>query len=102
MDGLFVLAFLFMFISSIATVLKEANKKKQNELLNKKVDDEAIRSPKDYNVDLSELSCCIEKNKEKIESIEYIIDDELVLSENKQVKTLEEIMKDIKVRKINL
>ena len=38
MDGLFVLAFLFMFISSIATVLKEANKKKQNELLNKKVD----------------------------------------------------------------
>ena len=26
----------------------------------------------------------------------YIIDDELVLSENKQVKTLEEIMKDIK------
>ena len=70
--------------------------------LNKKVDDEAIRSPKDYNVDLSELSYCIEKNKEKIESIEYIIDDELVLSENKQVKTLEEIMKDIKVRKINL
>ena len=45
-------------------------------------------------MDLSELSCCIEKNKEKIESIEYIIDDELVLSENKQVKTLEEIMKD--------
>ena len=39
MDGLFVLAFLFMFISSIVTVLKEANKKKQNELLNKKVDD---------------------------------------------------------------
>ena len=70
--------------------------------INKKVDDEAIRSPKDYNVDLSELCYCIEKNKEKIESIEYIIDDELVLSENKQVKTLEEIMKDIKVRKINL
>ena len=70
--------------------------------LNKKVDDEAIRSPKDYNVDLSELSYCIEKNKEKIESIEYIIDDDLVLSENKQVKTLEEIMKDIKERKLNL
>ena len=39
MDGLFVLAFLFMFISSISTVLKEANKKKQNNDLNKKLDE---------------------------------------------------------------
>ena len=39
MDGLFVLAFLFLFISSISTVLKEANKKKQNNDLNKKLDE---------------------------------------------------------------
>lgn len=40
MDGLFILAFLFMFTSSIITVIKETNKKKkQRDFLNKKLDE---------------------------------------------------------------
>ncbi|WP_215492734.1 hypothetical protein [Fenollaria sporofastidiosus] len=39
MDILFVLAFCFMLISSLATVLSEANKKKKNSDLTKKLDE---------------------------------------------------------------
>lgn len=70
--------------------------------LDKKVDDEAIRSPRDYHLDLSELVKSIEKNKEKIESIEYLIDDEISLCVDNQVKDLEDILTDIEVKRINL
>lgn len=70
--------------------------------LNKKVDDEAIRSPKDYDLNLNELAQCIEKNKSKIESIEYLIDDEFKLSCDNQVKELKDILIDIEVKKVNL
>lgn len=70
--------------------------------LNKKVDDEVIRSPKDYDLNLSELAQCIEKNKLKIESIEYLIDDEFELSSDNQVKELKDILIDIEVKKVNL
>lgn len=70
--------------------------------LNKKVEDEAIRSPKDYNLNLSELAQYIEKNKSKIENIEYLIDDEFTLSIDKEVKDLKDILPDIEVKKINL
>lgn len=70
--------------------------------LNKKVDDEAIRSPKDYELNLNELAQCIEKNKSKIESIEYLIDDEFKLSCDNQVKELKDILIDIEVKKVNL
>ena len=47
MDGLFVLAFLFMLISSIVTTVNEANKKKkQNDTLNKKLDEIYTRTMK--------------------------------------------------------
>lgn len=50
MDGLFVLAFLFMLISSIVTTVNEANKKKkQNDTLNKKLDEIYTRTMKDAN-----------------------------------------------------
>lgn len=50
MDGLFVLAFLFMLISSIVTTVNEANKKKkQNDTLNKKLDEIYTRTIKDAN-----------------------------------------------------
>ncbi len=50
MDGLFVLAFLFMLISSIITTVNEANKKKkQNDTLNKKLDEIYTRTMKDAN-----------------------------------------------------
>lgn len=39
MDGLFVLAFLFMFISSLVSVSNEAKKKKQKNDLDKKIED---------------------------------------------------------------
>ena len=50
MDGLFVLAFLFMLISSIVTTVNEANKKKkQNDTLSKKIDEIYTRTMKDAN-----------------------------------------------------
>lgn len=50
MDGLFVLAFLFIFGSSIVNVINEANKKKkQNDTLNKKLDEIYTRTMKDAN-----------------------------------------------------
>ena len=50
MDGLFVLAFLFMLISSIVTTVNEANKKKkQKDTLNKKLDEIYTRTMKDAN-----------------------------------------------------
>ena len=50
MDGLFVLAFLFMLISSIVTTVNETNKKKkQNDTLNKKLDEIYTRTMKDAN-----------------------------------------------------
>ncbi len=50
MDGLFVLAFLFMLISSIVTTVNEANKKKkQNDTLSKKLDEIYTRTMKDAN-----------------------------------------------------
>ena len=50
MDGLFVLAFLFMLISSIVTTVNEANKKKkQNDTLRKKLDEIYTRTMKDAN-----------------------------------------------------
>ena len=50
MDGLFVLAILFMLISSIVTTVNEANKKKkQNDTLNKKLDEIYTRTMKDAN-----------------------------------------------------
>lgn len=50
MDGLFVLAFLFMLISSIVTTVNEANKKKkQRDILDKKLDEIYTRTMKDAN-----------------------------------------------------
>lgn len=70
--------------------------------LNKKVEDESIRSPKDYNLDLSEFVQYIEKSKDKIKNIEYLIDDEFTLSVDNQVKELRDMMPGIEVRKVNL
>lgn len=70
--------------------------------LNKKVDDECIRSPKDYDLDLSVLAQYMEKNKEKIENIEYLIDNEFKLSNNNQIKELKDILIGVKVKKLSL
>lgn len=50
MDGLFVLAFLFIFGSSIVNLANEANKKKkQRDILDKKLDEIYTRTMKDAN-----------------------------------------------------
>lgn len=50
MDGLFVLAFLFIFGSSIVNLVNEANKKKkQRDTLDKKLDEIYTRTMKDAN-----------------------------------------------------
>lgn len=50
MDGLFVLAFLFIFGSSIVNLVNEANKKKkQRDILDKKLDEIYTRTMKDAN-----------------------------------------------------
>ena len=45
--------------------------------LNKNVDDEAIRSPKNYTVNINDLVKVLDKNKDKILNIEYKIDEEI-------------------------
>ncbi len=75
MDGLFVLAFLFMFISSIATVLKEANKKKQNELLNKKVDDIYKKMMQENKINKNSIKEKTQKNFKKIGNLEKHYDE---------------------------
>lgn len=75
MDGLFVLAFLFMFISSISTVLKEANKKKQNDELNKKIEDIYKRTIEDNNKNKKPNKVKREENVKKIGNLEKHYDE---------------------------
>ena len=66
MDGLFVLAFLFMLISSIVTTVNEANKKKkQNDTLNKKLDEIYTRTMGNAN----KANDRENKNREKVKKI---------------------------------
>ena len=75
MDGLFVLAFLFMFISSISTFLKEANKKKQNDELNKKIEDIYKRTMQDNNKNKKPNKIKKDENVKKIGNLEKHYDE---------------------------
>lgn len=75
MDGLFVLAFLFMFISSISTVLKEANKKKQNDEINKKIEDIYKRTMQDNNKNKKPNKIKKDENVKKIGNLEKHYDE---------------------------
>lgn len=75
MDGLFVLAFLFVFISSISTVLKEANKKKQNDELNKKIEDIYKRTMQDNNKNKKPNKIKKDENVKKIGNLEKHYDE---------------------------
>lgn len=70
--------------------------------LNKMVDDEAIRSPKDYKVEINELVKSLVKNQDKIANIEYLIDEEIELNFNGSDKNIEEALQGIEVKIINL
>lgn len=75
MDGLFVLAFLFMFISSISTVLKEANKKKQNNDLNKKLDEIYRRAMQENKNSKKPKNIKTDNNVKKIGNLEKHYDE---------------------------
>lgn len=45
--------------------------------LDKSIDDEAIRSSKDYSIELNELTKVVFNNKEKIQTIDYVIDSDI-------------------------
>ena len=75
MDGLFVLAFLFMFISSISTVLKEANKKKQNNDLNKKLDEIYKRAMQENKNSKKPKNIKTDNNVKKIGNLEKHYDE---------------------------
>lgn len=75
MDGLFVLAFLFMFISSISTVLKEANKKKKNNDLNKKLDEIYKRAMQENKNSKKPKNIKTDNNVKKIGNLEKHYDE---------------------------
>ena len=75
MDGLFVLAFLFMFISSISTVLKEANKKKKNNDLNKKLDEIYRRAMQENKNSKKPKNIKTDNNVKKIGNLEKHYDE---------------------------
>lgn len=71
-------------------------------VLDSKVEDEAIRTTKDYRVDISNLAKSIEKNKDKILNIEYLIDEEIVLSKDNQNTDIKEAFSGVEVKEIQL
>ena len=75
MDGLFVLAFLFMFISSISTVLKEANKKKKNNDINKKLDEIYKRAMQENKNSKKPKNIKTDNNVKKIGNLEKHYDE---------------------------
>ncbi len=58
------------------------------------INDYSIRTPEDYLINTSKLKEKIEKNKDKIENIEYIVDSELKFTEDLD-SILKEFSKDI-------
>ncbi len=75
MDGLFVLAFLFMLISSLATVLSEANKKKKNNDLNKKLDEIYKRAMQENKNSKKPKNIKTDNNVKKIGNLEKHYDE---------------------------
>lgn len=70
--------------------------------LNKLVEDEALRSPKDYTIEISELVKLLDKNSDKILNIEYIVDDDIEIALNGKVIGLDEAIKTIELKEIQM
>ena len=75
MDTLFVLAFCFMLISSLATVLSEANKKKKNNDLNKKLDEIYKRAMQENKNSKKPKNIKTDNNVKKIGNLEKHYDE---------------------------
>lgn len=70
--------------------------------LNKLVEDEALRSPKDYAIEVSQLVELLDKNSDKILNIEYIVDDDIEIALNGKVMRLDEAIKTIELKEIQM
>lgn len=70
--------------------------------LNKLIEDEALRSPKDYTIEISELAKLLDKNSDKILNIEYIVDDDIEIALNGKVMKLDEAIKTIELKEIQM
>lgn len=70
--------------------------------LNKLLEDEALRSPKDYTIEISELVKLLDKNSDKILDIEYIVDDDIEIALNGKVIGLDEAIKTIELKEIQM
>ncbi len=70
--------------------------------LDKKVEDEAIRGPKDYTIDVTEFVKSIKDNKDKVLSIEYLIDSELILSKDGDITSFVDALPEVEVKEITL
>lgn len=70
--------------------------------LNKLVEDEALRSPMDYTLEISGLVNLLDKNRDKILNIEYVLDEDIQISLNGKVVGLEEAIKGIELKQIQM
>ena len=70
--------------------------------LNKLVEDEALRSPMDYTLEISGLVNLLDKNRDKILNIEYVLDEDIQISLNGKVMGLEEAIKGIELKQIQM
>ena len=70
--------------------------------LNKNVDDEAIRSPKNYTVNINDLVKVLDKNKDKILNIEYKIDEEIALELDGKEIDIKDAIKNIDIKELEI
>ncbi|MDP4146887.1 MAG: type I-B CRISPR-associated protein Cas7/Csh2 [Bacillota bacterium] len=98
-------------VGQLPRILIKVNYKEDNYhiggLLNKirldsKIDDEAIRGTKDYIVNLDDFIDVIYRNKDKIENIEYSIDEDIKVSYKGQTKQIKNLIEGISLKKLNL
>lgn len=66
------------------------------------IEDEAIRGIKDYSIDLTEFISSISKNKDKIDNIEFNIDEDVNFTNNGEVIVLKDSIEGIKLDNLNL
>lgn len=70
--------------------------------LDKNIQDEEIRSTKDYKVELNALMEAITSNKDKIQNIEYLIDKEMKFCLNGEEVEFVKTIKDVELKKLEI
>jgi CRISPR-associated protein Csh2 len=69
--------------------------------LNSATDDEAIRDPKDYEINLTNFVSTINRNKNKIKNIEYAIDEDIKFCSNGKTSKFEDLIENIELKKLD-